>query len=238
MKGVITSLLLSLSLSVLGWSETWTLVKDKNEVQVYTREVAGSEYLEFKGVTRVKGSVASVVAILYDMPNAPKWLDSCSMGMTVEEVSFEENYVFENIDLTFPVSDRKVTLHSQLRWEGDSAYLSVKDANTFCQNKQTKRCAKVMADSALAVDYAKGLYSIQAISKTQTQITWVNHTQPGGSVPTWLVNMMVVSLPYNSLLAMQSMVVEEKYKAMSREQLQEQWRRQFKKHHKLLILKP
>jgi hypothetical protein len=42
-------------------------------------------------------------------------------------------------------------------------------------------------------------------------VTWQHHTEPGGSIPNWLVNKLIVDTPFNTLRNLRSIVQEEKY---------------------------
>jgi len=227
MKIVITIIALALTI----FASEWTLEKEKNGIKVYTREVAGSEYLEFKGETVVEGSVPALVSILYDTPNAPAWLHECSFAMTLDEMAFEENYIFQIYDLPFPVSNRQVILHSQLFWTEKGARLETKEVNSYCDEHTAKRCETVQKADLIEIDRSRGHYLFNALGNGQTKIVWQQHIEPGGSIPTWLANALVVDIPYNSLLKLNSLVKDEKYREMSRVTLHEMWLQQYKEHH-------
>ena len=209
----------------------WHLVKEKNSVKVYTQEVEGSDFLEFRGETVVKGTVAALVAILYDTQNCPAWLHECSFAMTLEEVSFEENYIFEIYDLTFPVSDRGIILHSKLSWHGDSASLETYEVQTFCEQTASSRCQKVKSLEVTPIKRSRGAYTFKALDENTTEVIWQQHVEPGGNIPTWLVNAMVVDLPYETLLKLQTLVTDAKYREMTEKKLREMWSKQYQLHH-------
>ncbi len=214
----------------VGASE-WHLVKEKNSVKVYTREVEGSDFLEFRGETVVQGTVAALVAVLYDTANCPAWLHECSYAMTLEEVSFEENYIFEIYDLSFPVSDRGVILHSKLSWRANIARLETQEVQTFCDERTTTRCQKVNDLDVTPIKRSRGVYTFKTLGKNRTEVVWQQHVEPGGSIPTWLVNAMVVDLPYETLLKLQTLVLDIKYAEMTEKTLRAMWSHQYEAHH-------
>lgn len=220
-----------MSLAIVSFANEWQLVKERNDIKVYTREVEGSDFLEFRGETAVEGTVAALVAILYDTQNCPAWLHECSFGMTLEEVTFEENYIFEIYDLTFPVSDRGVILHSKLSWRGDSASLETYEVQTFCDRTPVSRCQEVKRLDVTPIKRSRGQYTFNRLDDNKTNVTWQQHVEPGGTLPTWLVNSMVVDLPYETLLALQILVKDVRYRAMTEKKLRAMWLKQYQLHH-------
>ena len=224
-------IMIMIGLAALLSANEWRLVKESKDIKVYTREVEGSNFLEFRGETVVEGTVAALVAILYDTQNCPAWLHECSFGMTLEEVSFEENYIFEIYDLTFPVSDRGVILHSKLFWEGDSASLKIQEIQSFCEQTASSRCQKVKSLDVTPIKHSRGVYTFKTLDENITEIIWQQHVEPGGSIPTWLVNAMVVDLPYETLLKLQTLVTDVRYREMTEKKLREMWLKQYQLHH-------
>ncbi len=224
-------IMIIMGLAAILFASEWNLVKESKDIKVYTREVEGSDFLEFRGETVVEGTVATLVAILYDTQNCPAWLHECSFGMTLEEVSFEENYIFEIYDLTFPVSDRGVILHSKLSWHGNSASLETYEIQTFCDDSSRSRCQEVKRLEVTPIKYSRGRYIFNALEDNKTKVVWQQHVEPGGSIPTWLVNTMVVDLPYETLLKLQTLVADAKYQGMTEKKLREMWLKQYQLHH-------
>jgi len=224
-------MMIIMNLAIVLFANEWQLVKDNNDIKVYTREVEGSDFLEFRGETVVEGTVAALVAILYDTQNCRAWLHECSFGMTLEAVSFEENYIFEIYDLTFPVSDRGVILHAKLSWHGDSASLETYEIQNFCEEVDSSRCQKAKGLNVTPIKSSRGIYTFKALDEKVTAVVWQQHVEPGGTIPTWLVNAMVVDLPYETLLQLQTLVTDVKYREMTEKKLREMWSKQYALHH-------
>ena len=212
-------------------SDEWTLVKESEGIRVYTSPVAGSNFLAYRGETVVGSGIASIVAVLYDTPNCTSWLHECSFGLDLEQVSFEENYIFEQYDLTFPVSDRGVILHSTLDWKRERAVLRIEEVNDYCKQSSNPRCEKVRVLDLTPIARSRGAYTLTRISDQRTSVVWQVHAEPGGKIPTWIVNMMVIDMPYYSLLNLRSIVKETRYKDMTQEKLRTLWQKQYNEYH-------
>ncbi len=212
-------------------ADDWSLTKEKNGVSVYVREIAGSDFLEFRGETVVEGSVSSLVALLYDTPNAPAWLHDCSFSMSVEEKAFEDNVIFQTYDLPFPAGDRQVILQTKLVWTPKGARLETQEANSYCDGRLTERCKSVRKSGSITMERSRGAYTFTPLNEKRTKVVWQQHVEPGGMIPAWLANTLVVDLPYNSLQQLRSLVRDEKYRDMSETQLRAMWLKQYQRYH-------
>lgn len=209
----------------------WHLEKVDDDISVYTREVDGSDYLEFKAIVEVNASIDAVVAFLYDTERTPEWIHDCHFGMTLEEVTFEENYIYQTFDLPFPVTDRALILHSVLSYTEEGARLDSVAASDFCLNNKSSRCQKVLKNEMLMITTSKGRYRLIAEGRDRTKIIWQLHTEPGGYIPTWLANALVVDLPFYSLAKLREMVREPRYYNMTRKELEDLWVQAYQANH-------
>lgn len=227
MKKVILMALFVLQLH----AENWKLVKQKDGIDVYTKKVEGSDFLAFKSVIYIEGSVDAVVALLYDIPATSEWINDCNLGMTIAEKSFNENYIFQTFDMPFPVSNRQLILHSRLRYRAYGAELDSEDANGFCKNREDRRCLYVKSFDYINISKSKGHYEIRRLSENKTKIIWTLQSEPGGSIPQWLANVLVVDIPFYSLSKLREMVKRPKYRDKSRAEIQALWQEEYDKFH-------
>ncbi|MDA3945429.1 MAG: START domain-containing protein [Helicobacteraceae bacterium] len=212
-------------------ADEWKVGKESEGITVYTREIEGSGFLEFRGVTTVEGSVAALVSVLYDTPASPAWLHQCSFAMTLDEIRFEDNYIFQIYDLPFPVSNRQVILHSKLLWTEEGARLETKEANTYCIDHHIDRCESVNGAALIKIRRSRGHYIFTAIDEKRTKVIWQQHIEPGGSIPTWLANALVVDIPFYSLRQLQFLVKDERYRDMTEAKLRDLWFQKYQEHH-------
>ena len=54
-------------------------------------------------------------------------------------------------------------------------------------------------------------YELTPVSNSKTQMSYRLHSDPGGAIPTWLVNMVVDNGPVNTVKGMREMLKSEKY---------------------------
>lgn len=180
----------------------WVLRKDANNIKVYTRSVAGSEYLEFKSEAYYKCSVSTFVAILQDASSSTKWSYGCGECKILKQDSETDQYQYAVGDAPWPVTDRDMVIHQVFtRMKDNSVKVTLSSAPDFVAPR---------ADY-LRVKKFSGYWYIQPIDNQRIKVTYQLHAEPSGSIPAWLANSLVIDNPYNSLLNLNSFVTDKKY---------------------------
>ncbi|MGH7901708.1 MAG: START domain-containing protein [Thermodesulfobacteriota bacterium] len=184
-------------------AEDWELIKDKDGIKVYTRTIADSKIKEFKGVTTIRAPLDSILGVLNDTDACPKWVHNCKDPLKLRDVSFNEGYIYQVINFPFPVKDRDLILHSKMKHDPVTKVVTIQLTSKPDYISETKN---------VRIKKSRGSYFISPLSDFTYEVTWQHHTEPGGSIPKWLVNKLIVDTPFNTLRNLRSIVQEEKYK--------------------------
>jgi hypothetical protein len=88
----------------------WKLELDKESIQIYTRNAAESNFKEFKGITKLKTSLNSIVSLLEDTDACKQWVYKCINEQTLKIISPYEKYDYLFSDGS-PLSDRDSIVH-------------------------------------------------------------------------------------------------------------------------------
>ena len=64
-------------------SPTWEKIKDEDGVQIYKRDVPGSDVIAFKGTGLVDAPLDRVATVLFDTSRAPEWIDSLEEAVEI-----------------------------------------------------------------------------------------------------------------------------------------------------------
>lgn len=202
--------IVSLCLILLGLLTTtayaedeWRLEKDKKGIQIYTRAVEDSDYRAIRGVTRVRGQMSSIIALLQDMSFWPKLNKIISSAELHEKLSETESLVYLQMDMPWPVSDRDVLNRRQVHQDERSKIVRLTEVATVDLLPEDE-------------DYVRIVESTQTWILTPNDdgtvdVTWVTHTDPNGPIPAAIVNMLSVGAPYDSLTTLRKAIESGKY---------------------------
>jgi hypothetical protein len=185
---LITALLATSSTAVSNEAE-WTLEKDEEEIQLYTRPVSGSPFLAVKAITLINAPMTKVADAFGDGDGCSAWRALCKSSEVLSMVSETERYVYLVLDLPWPLSDRDMVIHSIAQIDAASRTATVQLASA-----SSKHPAKdyVRAESS-------GEYTIKAISDEQVEFTYIMHTDLGGDLSPDVINPQVASSTFTDI---------------------------------------
>ncbi|WP_207766253.1 START domain-containing protein [Leptospira wolffii] len=180
----------------------WDLEKEKNGIVVHTRQIEGSELREFRGKTRLKTSLHTVIALMEDNPNYTTWLKDCKKSEAVKVLNPKEKYIYIQNGVPWPLNDRDFVIHSIL----------IQDKNTGAVTYQMRPVSNVVPEkSGLVRGTIRGFWKFVPMGD-EVEVTYQVHSEPGGSIPTSIANFVVVDIPYETLKKMKEKVEDPKYK--------------------------
>jgi len=209
----ITLILLSLSTVTLFATEQWLLKKDEDNIQVFTKNKINSSIKQFKGITIMPHSVDQIAAVLLDASACSQWLHQCEFSSVLETLSFGHTVQYQQHDLPFPVDNRDVIFQTSLTTNPitHSLTLTLRSNNQFCQDPLIKPCQITTNQDFIRVGVSEGIFLLEPIDPTHTRVTWQQHAEPGGSIPEWLVNSLLIDIPHFSLRDLKTLANSKKY---------------------------
>jgi hypothetical protein len=215
MKRIFLSLAVGL-LFTSGYADSpseFTLEKDKNGVKVYTRKIEGSSLKEFKGVTAIKTSLTSLVALMDDTDALPRWLHNCGAARLVQMINERERITYTTVKAPWPVADRDTVTYSKIVQDAKSKIITIYLKGM--PDRYPVQSGKVRVPSL------KGFWQFIPNKNGYVTVIYQLHSEPGGAIPDALANSTVTDIPYYTLLNMHKIVKEEKYQSAKLPQVKE-----------------
>ena len=99
----------------LSQEDPWTLAKDREGIQVYTREVKGSEYKAFRAITEIACTKEAAIRELKALESFSEWYHQLTLGKKLTEDHPDAGYCYMTLDMPWPVADRDNIFY--YRWE-------------------------------------------------------------------------------------------------------------------------
>ena len=174
----------------------WDLEKKdrKYQLKVYTRDVEGSPLKAFKGVMQVNASIGHVMSEMTNHSKSCEWLADCVEYKMFEKISDNENYVYFIQNAPWPVSDRDMVAFTEASQNPETLEVNIK------MKAEPDKLPKT--EDNIRVPQLSALWRIVPKSENETEIIYEGHADPGGSIPNWLANAVVVTTPYKTLKAL------------------------------------
>lgn len=189
----------------------WILKNEKEGVKVYYRKT--SDIYELKLVTSLKVSLSGLTSLLSEVDNYTKWGYKVMEARELKKVSDWELYYYSRLDFPWPLDDRDIVVHSKMQ-----------------QDPVTHRITATSIAEHGLVPEQKGVvrmynahtsWTIVPGSGGWTYVEYYIYSDPGGTLPDWLVNMALDVGPRETIKNIRSFVQQEKYQKVKLAHLKE-----------------
>ena len=185
-------------------SEGWTLKSSNDGINIFTRDIEGSKLKALKVECELEASLSQLVAVLLDVKESEKWLYHTSSIYIVKQVSQSEFYYYSKVELPWPLSDRDFIAHLKVSQNASTKVVTI-DAP----------CVQDMVPidpKTVRVSNSNGKWSISPAGNNMVKVVYTLHTDPGGSIPAWLINLFVTQGPTQSFKKLKVHVQKPVYK--------------------------
>lgn len=206
-KLLITSVLLlstiTLAKEIPLEADDWDEQKKEGDITIYTRPHPNSNFEAFKAVAILDAPLNNIMAVMANPSSCIEWVHGCTVSYGFNEKSFNDRYAYSVNNLPWPFKDRDYVLHI--------ATSSKPESKKILMHMNASAGIKEISDDYQRVSIAQTIYIFEALSGNKTKMIWLQHTEPGGVLPGWLVNNLIVDIPIESLQALERVAQEEKY---------------------------
>lgn len=181
---------------LLGFSdEGWELKKEKDGIQVFIKKIPDSPMHAFRGETELAASLDQVERLFKDVNRFTEWSPNAKKVEPLAEKVNSRTFYLQT-DAPWPVSDR----------DGIYRFIFEREAEKL---KITSTCLPDYLPprkNHIRVPKSEGYWQFETRANGILHIIYENHSDPGGSIPGWLANSAVVSLPFESLQNLRQML--------------------------------
>lgn len=176
----------------------WKSEKDADGIKIYTRVVADSPLKEFKGEVDIATTPERVVKALKDANSFRKWMPDVASSELLKSSDSDQYHYLENA-VPWPLAKRDGVYHFTYvnSIEGGVPVVTVRvEALPDYVPKK---------DGRVRIPRSDGFWKIVPTT-SGANITWQIHADPGGAIPTWLVNSTVVDTPFKMLKGLRGLL--------------------------------
>ena len=192
------------SVAAYGAEHPWQLQIKKDGISVSTRKVDGSPILEYKADVIVDAPLPKATSIFEDDTKTPLWYHNCTYAELVEGKIPDQRVSYIVLRLPWPVSERDSVFQSVRSLDPESGTV------TYSQSALPTRLPE--RKGRIRVIYLNSVWRFTPLADGRTEIYFQQHSDPGGSIPAFLVNRLSVEIPFYSLKNLRKLILESKEK--------------------------
>ncbi|RYY11715.1 MAG: lipid-binding protein, partial [Chitinophagaceae bacterium] len=148
-------------------------------------------------------TLTKLTAVILDANAGKEWVYSTKSSVLLKQVSPSEIYYYSEISLPWPLSNRDFIAHLITKQDPLTKVVTIDgpvEPNYLPVNKGIVRVSK---------SFGKWIITPKGPGKVRLEYTL--ETDPGGSIPAWLVNMFVTKGPFETFKRLKEQLNKPKY---------------------------
>lgn len=174
------------------YAQDWVLEHEDERIVVYTKKDSTDNIKTYKAESYIKHPAESIFAVYTDFENYPEWFEELEQILMID-TTFGENYTvydyYSVIAIPWPFDDRELVQSFKTEKLEEGRYLLYSTPLEYSfYNEDFVRVEDFYQRTEL-IDQGNGT----------TKILMEGKYDVGGNVPSWLINMFVVSGPMNAV---------------------------------------
>jgi hypothetical protein len=206
----IACLLLASTSTASEWQQVRT-ASERSDVNVWVKPVEGNPLKAFRGRTEVPHSMLTIMAVLTDVDNFPKWVFQCHSAKLLDDIGDDLAYIY--IKGIWPVSDRDAVVRSVVTQDSDGVTTLHSQAASEITYEVANTVRLPMLDNR---------FILEPLADGWTRITFETFVNPGGMIPAWLANTVATKAPLTTLQKIQKRMSLPRYQLSSKDELKTQ----------------
>ena len=199
--------MLLLGLGVHG-QESWKMVKEKEDIKIYTRVNTIMSFKEFKATMEVEGKIEDFLSVLYDVDGLVDWGYNLNESRLLDRPDDWHQTYYAVADAPWPYKDRDGVYSNIISWDEESSTLKVEI--DLVESVEGTDSGFVRLDGT-------GFWIVKKIADNKLNIHFQMQIDPGGSIKAWMANMFVTDSPFYTMTGLRAAMKQEKYQGKTYE---------------------
>jgi len=182
----------------------WKLSTEKDGIKVYTGRVPDSKIKAIKVECKVEASAAQLVALLMDVNNSVDWISRTKSCRLIRQVSPSDIYYYSEVNLPWPAENRDFVAHLMVTQNPDTKVVTIDGPAVRGMVPEKKGIVRITS--------SVGKWTITPCGYQLVKVEYTLHTDPGGNIPAWMVNIFATDGPLQVFENLKQQVKKPAYK--------------------------
>lgn len=183
-------------------ASNWIFSKEVDGIRVYYRQSESSPVKELKIQFTVEAGLQPVLAVLRDIDAFPLWIYNCSEARLLDGEGSRILY-YHRINFPWPLSDRDAV--SLATYEQDPESGVVYSMNNAVEGEVPSQ------NGVVRLREMEIRWVVTPVGGNESSVDYYLRTDPGGSLPSWLINLAIDRGPIKSMQAFRALVSQKEY---------------------------
>jgi len=166
------------------FAQEWELEKTVNGVEIYTRLLDGAEIKELKMNFICPSDLGPLISLISDAERFTQWVYRATEFKAISSSSPGEGIFYGSVDFPWPLDDRDYVIKTTLTQNPDTKAVLIRS-----EDIEVAELPEV--DGFIRLPGHQNEWRLQPLGNGQTQVEYWLYSQPGGSIPDWMVNLAI-----------------------------------------------
>jgi hypothetical protein len=193
----------ALSLAASAQADDWRLDKEKDGIQVSSRAVPGWSIREIRGVTRLHTRLSALVAVIDDLAAEHEINDLVSEARVVARDSPLRYRIYSATTMPWPLSDRDIVSQRVIAQDAATHEVSIID--------DAVADGLPLRQGFVRMTLSHQEWRFAPTATGEVQVTLQLRADPNGPIPSSIINMMSVDVPFKSLTKVKELAQRPSY---------------------------
>lgn len=171
--------------------DDWNLVRNEENIKVYTRLTSKSDFKEVLLKTTLSTDHESLIQIIKDFDHYSDWIENCATARLVQENTDELFYYYFEMEATWPIDNRDMVLKTTLKTSDDNNLLTM---NAVAVDGMVGE-----KEDIVRVEDMELIIKLKRIEGNRHELSYYASMDPAGRVPAWVVNLTIEDGPFNTV---------------------------------------
>ncbi|MCX6244819.1 MAG: START domain-containing protein [Bacteroidetes bacterium] len=169
------------------FAQAWNFIKEEDGVKLYTRKEDGSNLKSFKGIMDVTATMDKVTNLIGNVYNHNWWDENLR---EIKVLAYQKDKYFQYYlvyGVPWPFTDRDLCVEAQMTIDpvtGKRTIYATPLNNVIPEKHDVVRIKNYWQR-----------WTVQPMENGVIRLTLEGFVDPGGNVPSWLYNMVIVDTP-------------------------------------------
>ena len=182
----------------------WQLAKEQDGIKVFLKNAEGSGIKMMRVECDVAARQEALLALLLDIPASEKWIPQTKTWRYLRRPSLTECYYYSELSLPWPVSNRDYVVHLKA-WQQPATKVITVDADILAGEVPE-------IEGIVRVKVSTVKWVLSPTHNGHTKLIYQLFTDPGGSIPSWVVNYFAKQAAFDIVKKMRELVQQPPYR--------------------------
>ena len=174
----------------------WELKKNENGIEVFTRKAATGNVKEVRVQCELDVTQAQLISVILDIGNYNSWIYANKKSVILKTEAPGKIVYYTQSHLPWPIKDRDLVVELNINHTPENL------------NIQVKSVPDVMPKNPdyIRVPYSLATWNVTQAINNKLKVDYTFSIDPGGSIPSWIVNATLTIGPYNSFVKLKELL--------------------------------